>query len=217
MNIVVFGAHPDDPESGCGGTMAVHSQRGNQVTAVHATSGERGINGMPPERAAQVREAESLEACAILGAATRFLRFPEHNIDMSAEATDRFVQALRVLTPDVLIAHWPIDTHIDHQLTGLLALRAWLKEPGAFKLLFFEVLTGSQTLHFVPDTYVDISGVQEQKKEAILRHASQQPEKWYPHQRATEEFRGREARCEAAEAFITARFARGAALLAGSE
>ncbi len=217
MNIVVFGAHPDDPESGCGGTMALHSQRGDEVTAVFATSGERGINGMSPERAGLVREAESLEACAILGAATRFFRYPECNIDMSVEATDRFVKEVRVLEPEVLIAHWPIDTHPDHQLSGLLALRAWLKEPGAFKLLFFEVLTGSQTLHFVPDTYVDISTVQEQKKEAIMRHASQQPEKWYPHHRAMEQFRGREARCEAAEAFATARFSTGAALLAGKE
>jgi LmbE family N-acetylglucosaminyl deacetylase len=216
MNIVVFGAHPDDPESGCGGTMAVHSQRGDAVTALYATSGERGINGMGAERAAQVREAESLEACAILGAATRFLRYPEHGIDTSAEATDRFVQELRVLAPDLLIAHWPIDTHPDHQLTGVLALRAWLREPGAFKLLFFEVLTGSQTLHFVPDTYVDMSSAQEMKKEAIMRHASQQPEKWYPHHRAMEQFRGREARCEAAEAFVSARFLTGAALLEGS-
>lgn len=216
MHIVVFGAHPDDPESGCGGTMALHSGRGDQVTALLATSGELGIPTMPVRQAAQVREAEALEACAILGASARFLRLPEQKIDTSPEATDRFVEELRGFRPDLVLAHWPIDTHVDHQLAGVLAWRAWLRDPHAFRLLFFEVLTGSQTLHFHPDTYVDISAVQPTKKEAIMRHASQRPEGWYPHHRAIEQFRGRESRCEAAEAFVTATFAMGQAALAGA-
>jgi LmbE family N-acetylglucosaminyl deacetylase len=206
MRIVVFGAHPDDPESGCGGAILVHGRQGDEITALYATSGERGIQSMEPRQAAQLRETEAMEACAILGAAARFLRLPEQHIDMSPEATDKFVQALRALSPDLVLAHWPLDTHVDHQLSGVLALRAWLRDPGAFRLLFFEVLTGAQTLHFNPDTYVDITAAQEAKKAAVRCHASQQPEHWYPHHRLMEQFRGREARCEAAEAFVTARF-----------
>jgi len=215
MHMLVFGAHPDDPESGCGGTMALHSGRGDQVTALYATSGELGIPSMPIRQAALVREGEALEACAILGAAARFLRLPEQKIEASPEATDRLVEELRGLKPEMVLAHWPLDSHVDHQVAGMLAWRVWLRDPAAFRLLFYEVLTGSQTLHFHPDTYVDISSVQATKKEAVMRHASQRPEGWYPHQRATEQFRGRESRCEAAEAFLAAKFGMAAPLLAG--
>src|SRR5438034_6149532 len=67
LNVVCVGGHPDDPESGCGGTLARYSAAGHAVTVVYLTRGEAGIRGKPHEEAAAIRSAECEAACKILG------------------------------------------------------------------------------------------------------------------------------------------------------
>src|SRR6476469_4590590 len=83
LKIVCVGAHPDDPESGCGGTLAMYASQGHQVTVVYLTRGERGIQGKSDAEAAAIRTAEAESACRILGARPVFAG----QIDGSTELT----------------------------------------------------------------------------------------------------------------------------------
>jgi LmbE family N-acetylglucosaminyl deacetylase len=202
LKVVCVGAHPDDPESGCGGTLARYAAAGHRVTVMYLTRGEGGIKGKSAEDAAAIRSAEAEEACKLLGARPVFVG----QIDGATEVNRERAQALRKLLlaeePDVVFTHWPLDTHPDHQAASLLTLRAYLEAPRRFPLYFFEVNSGSQTLGFVPSAYVDITATRERKKAALFAHRSQDGERIYRvHHEVMENFRGRELGVAAAEAF----------------
>jgi hypothetical protein len=72
LKIVVTGGHPDDPESGCGGTIALYTSLGHEVTILYLTRGEAGIAGMSLQEAATIRSAECEKACEILKARSVF-------------------------------------------------------------------------------------------------------------------------------------------------
>jgi LmbE family N-acetylglucosaminyl deacetylase len=202
LKIVCVGAHPDDPESGCGGTLARYAALGHAVTIVYLTRGERGIEGKSLDEAARIRTAECEAACRILGAKPVFFG----QIDGATEVTRAHVDAMsRLLTaenPNVVFTHWPVDTHMDHQVASMLTIRAWmnLRTP---RLYFFEVNSGSQTEGFLPNTYVDVSPVLEQKKRALFAHISQDGQGiWREHHEIMAQWRGREVGVAAAEAFV---------------
>src|SRR6267142_5620769 len=202
LNIVCVGAHPDDPESGCGGTLARYAALGHAVTIVYLTRGERGIDGKSLDEAARIRTAESEAACRIIGAKPAFFG----QIDGATEVTRAHVDAMQRLlaaqSPDVLFTHWPVDTHMDHQVASMLTIRSWIDRKSPL-LYFFEVNTGSQTEGFLPNTYVDISPVLEQKKRALFAHVSQDGQGiWREHHEVMAQWRGREVGVAAAEAFI---------------
>ena len=127
-------------------------------------------------------------------------------IDGAAEATRAHVDAMTKLLaaekPDVMLTHWPVDTHMDHQVASLLATRAWmtLRTP---RLYYFEVNAGSQTEGFTPNAYVDITPVLEKKKQALFEHLSQDGRSvWREHHEIMAQWRGREIGVAAAEAFV---------------
>src|SRR5690348_6912055 len=65
LRVVCVGGHPDDPESGCAGTLARYSEQGHAVTVIYLTRGERGIQGKSLDEAARIRSAECEAACKI--------------------------------------------------------------------------------------------------------------------------------------------------------
>ena len=202
LKVICVGAHPDDPESGCAGTLARYAALGHTVKIVYLTRGERGITGKALDDAARIRTAEVAAACRIIGATPLFFG----QIDGATEVTQAHVAAMTKLlaaeTPDVLFAHWPVDTHMDHQVASMLATRAWMSLKPC-DLFFFEVNAGSQTEGFLPNTYVDISAVVEQKKRALFAHVSQDGEGiWREHHEIMAAWRGREIGVAAAEAFV---------------
>jgi LmbE family N-acetylglucosaminyl deacetylase len=217
LKVVCVGGHPDDPESGCGGTLASYAAQGHRVTIVYLTRGERGIPGKSNAEAAAIRTAEAETACGIIGAKPVFAG----QIDGSTEVTRERVTAMAALldteAPDVVFTHWPIDTHMDHEVASLLTIRAYVATSRRFPLFLFEVNTGSQTLGFAPAHYVDITKVREKKKSALFAHKSQDGERIYrDHHQIIETWRGREARVAAAEAFVLLPSARGADQLPGT-
>jgi LmbE family N-acetylglucosaminyl deacetylase len=196
------GAHPDDPEESSFGTLARYADAGHRVTVVYLTRGERGIAGKSLEEAAAIRTAEAEAACRIIGARAVFAGQIDGECEVNPERTARFGELLSALQPDLVLTHWPIDTHADHLAASFLTQRAYLSTPRPFLLYFFEVHSGFQTLGFVPQVYVDITATRSQKQAALFCHQSQHGEEMYhKHHELIERFRGREIGTEAAEAF----------------
>jgi LmbE family N-acetylglucosaminyl deacetylase len=191
LKVVCVGAHPDDPESGCGGTLARYAAAGHAVTVIYLTRGEAGIPGKSHEEAAAIRTAEAEAASKILGAKPAFAGQIDGATEINRQRAELLHQRLTAEQPDVVFTHWPIDTHPDHQAASLLTLRAYLAFRKRFPLYFFEVNSGSQTLGFVPSAYVDITATRDKKLAALLAHKSQNGEQiWKEHHEIMATFRG---------------------------
>jgi len=203
LKVVCVGGHPDDPESGCAGSLARYSAAGHSVTVVYLTRGERGISGKSLEEAARIRTAECEAACKIIGARPVFAGQIDGAADFTRVRVDELQKLLSAETPDLVFTHWPIDTHMDHQVASLCTIRACMALPRRPHLYFFEVNSGSQTQGFTPNTYIDITPVLEKKKTALFAHLSQDGEGiWRQHHEIIATWRGREAGVTAAEAFV---------------
>ncbi|HEY3836346.1 MAG TPA: PIG-L deacetylase family protein [Bryobacteraceae bacterium] len=203
LNIVCTGGHPDDPESGCGGTLARFSGSGHKVTILYLTRGERGIQGKSLDEAASIRTAEAQAACRILGAKPVFAGQIDGATELNQERVAAFSKLLAAESPDIVFTQWPIDSHMDHQVASILTLRAWYGMQRRFRLYFYEVNAGAQTMGFHPTDYIDITSVRDKKKAALFAHKSQDGEEIYrKHHEVMENFRGREARMSAAEGFV---------------
>jgi len=203
LRIVCLGAHPDDPESGCGGTLARYATAGHRVTVMYLTRGERGIAGRTLDDAARIRTAEAQQACRILGATPLFVGQIDGATEVNAREIDRVAFLVKGEGPDAVFTHWPIDSHPDHQAASLLAIRAWYALKQSFPLYFFEVNAGSQTIAFRPTTHVDVTATRDAKRRALAAHESQRGDEIYrTHHEPMEIFRGREIGTTAAEAFV---------------
>jgi LmbE family N-acetylglucosaminyl deacetylase len=203
LNVVCVGGHPDDPESGCAGTLARYAELGHRVTVLYLTRGEKGIRGKSNDEAAKIRTAECEAACGVIGATALFAGQIDGSTEVNASRVSQMQQLLAAQKPDVLFAQWPIDTHLDHQVGSLLTFHAYLDLAPRPELLFFEVNTGSQSLGFSPNRYVDVTKVTQKKKDALFAHQSQDGEGiWRAHHQIVAQFRGREAGVNLAEAFF---------------
>ncbi|MGZ3751893.1 MAG: PIG-L deacetylase family protein, partial [Mucilaginibacter sp.] len=165
--IVCFGAHPDDPESGCGGTLARLAVKGHDVTIIYLTTGEAGIPGKSHNESAAIRKQEAINACAILKARPVFAGQIDGDTIMDNAWLIKVQKLLADEQPDIVFTHWPIDSHKDHQIASLLMIQTWVRSAQKFPLYFFEVCTGEQSMGFRPTDYVDISATQEQKRKAV--------------------------------------------------
>jgi len=203
LNVVCIGAHPGDPEFGCGGTMAKYANAGHSVTFLYLTRGEAGDPSKSYAESAAIRTKEAEKACNILHAKAVFVGQIDGNTILSKEKNDEITKLISLENPDLVFTQWPMDSHPDHQVTGMLGLTAWIRSSRLFQLYFYEVNTGSETMAFTPTDYVDISSVREQKKTAMYSHLSQDPDGTYKsYFKPLEEFRGLECGVKAAEAFI---------------
>lgn len=180
VDILAVGAHPDDVELGCGGTIIKHVYKGYRVAIVDLTRGELGTRGN-----ADVRIQEAAAAAKILGVSIREnLGLEDGFFRVDTDSILRLVRIIRHYQPDVVLTNAPADRHPDHgraaQLTreacflaGLPKIITKLNEtqqsawrPGA---LYYYIQAQYHSPHFV----VDISGFMEQKMQAIKAYASQ--------------------------------------------
>ncbi|MBN1415753.1 MAG: PIG-L family deacetylase [Bacteroidales bacterium] len=202
MKIVVVGAHPDDPETMCGGVMALYSNSGHEVVSAYLTRGEAGIEGKSYEESAKIRTAEALTACDILKVRPEFLGQIDGNCEITSERYSQIIIFFKNEDPDIILTHWPIDTHRDHRICSVLVYDAWLMLERKPALYYCEAMSGMQSQHFIPTDYIDITSVIEQKHKACFTHVSQKIEETYQyHHGKMEAFRGMEFGCNFAEAF----------------
>lgn len=200
---LVIGAHPDDPETICGGTMLVLKNQGCEVVSVYLTSGEAGIKGKTDKESAEIRTKEYEAACKVMG--VRYIAMSQ--IDGSTEVNNARYAEMKALIakekPDVVFTHWPIDSHRDHRACALLVYDAWRQLDHSFDLYYCEAMSGLQSQTFHPTDYVNIESVVEKKHEACMCHVSQSMDwilnEWHI---PMEKFRGLEFHCKAAEAFV---------------
>ena len=206
LHVVCVGAHPDDPETGCGGTLAKFSRLGHKVTVIYLTGGDAGIPGKTLEEAAVIRREEARKACEILNATPVFIGQVDCYTIADNSWFTKIQEVLEAEKPDILFSHWPIDSNRDHLIASILVQKAYLQMGYNFPFFFYEVCTGRQTQNFLPTDYVDITDVREQKLEAVLCHASQGfiSKEHYQKKdhKLMEDFRGLSLRVEAAEAFV---------------
>jgi LmbE family N-acetylglucosaminyl deacetylase len=205
LKIVCVGGHPDDPETGCGGTLAKFSKAGHQVTIIYLTRGETGIPGKGPDETAAIRSEEALQACKILGAKPIFAGQINGSSVVNNEWYSKIRQLLEAEKPDIIFTHWPIDSHKDHLAASIMTQKAHLEMKQNIPLYFYEVCTGQQTRNFQPTDYVDITETQAQKREAVFCHKSQgfvSHEYYQKDHGLMEDFRGLTVGVKAAEAFV---------------
>lgn len=201
MNILVLAPHPDDEAIGCGGTLRLHADRGDRITAVFLTSGELGLEHLPPEEAQRIRETEAAAAGEILGIARlEFLRLPDWFLGEHLPATATHLGAiLRAETPARIYLPHPEDNHPDHRAT-LPALREALHTTGTEAELFaYEVWTPLTRAEEIED----ITMTMRAKLRAIRCYRSQLATFRYDRAaRGLAQYRGAlHARCPFAEAF----------------
>jgi bacillithiol biosynthesis deacetylase BshB1 len=176
LDLLVFGPHPDDIEIGMGGTVALHTSRGDRVGLVDLTRGELGSNGTPDERV-----AEAAEASAVLGAALRLnLGLPDGALSADDDGqVDAVVRCVRAHRPRAIaIPHWD-DRHPDHgRASGLL--RQAIFRAGLRRVVTAEDPWRAEWVchYFIndsgpPSLVVDVSEVYEIKRRALACHRTQ--------------------------------------------
>jgi LmbE family N-acetylglucosaminyl deacetylase len=203
QKIVCIGAHPDDPESGCGGTLSKYANAGHDVTIIYLTRGEAGIENRSHAEAAVIRTKEAEAACKIINAKSVFIGQIDGDTIFNNDWLKKIQSVIENERPEIVFTHWPMDTHKDHQVTSLLTVQVWMRSKIKFDLYFYEVCSGEQTMLFHPTDYVDITETQEQKRKAVYCHTSQDPASIYACGHAiAEKFRGAEIGVSAAEGFI---------------
>lgn len=183
MRVLAVGAHPDDLEQLCGGTLARFVRNGHQVTMCHAALGDRGSYVHTSAEIAEIRRLEADRAAAIIGAEAATLGLSDGLVN-AADQTQRdlAVDLIRKWRPDVIITHAPNDYMADHNEISRMMLDAShiatlpLLETAhpahdvVAPVIYMDTLAG---VGFAPAEYVDITEVLEQKLEALRCHASQ--------------------------------------------
>jgi LmbE family N-acetylglucosaminyl deacetylase len=203
LKIIVVGAHPGDPECGCGGTIALFTSAGHEVVAAYLTRGEAGIQGKSYEEAGNIRTDEALKACKILKCRPAFLGQTDGNCEIKSDSYAPVNDFIKKENPDIVFTHWPIDSHRDHRICSILTYDAWIAMEKKFALYYYEVTSGNETQNFYPTDYVNIGPVIDQKNACCMAHKSQYPEGWYEKiQKTIQRFRGIELNCDNAEAFV---------------
>ncbi|MDF2671551.1 MAG: GlcNAc-PI de-N-acetylase [Paenibacillus sp.] len=183
MNVLAVGAHPDDIEISCAGTLTKLVKSGHSVTLCHVSTGDKGHYEIPPEQLIGIRAVEAQEAAAVIGVPVISLGLKDGEIYSEQEETRLlFVELIRKVKPDIVITHADNDYMPDHNAvsklvfdsTFLASLPAIITESPTIKrvpaLFYMDNLSG---MDFQPTLYVDVSEQFETKLEMLSKHQSQ--------------------------------------------
>jgi LmbE family N-acetylglucosaminyl deacetylase len=183
MRVLAIGAHPDDLEILCGGTLARYVQEGHEVVMCNATLGNRGSFVHTSEEIAAIRLEEAQRAAAVGGAEHVTLGFTDGEVDASdRDQRIAVIDLVRTVRPDLLLTHWPDDYMSDHNEISRLVFDCSfhatlpLYETGkphhgvVTPIYYFDTVMG---LGFDPTEYVDVTTTIETKVAMLEAHESQ--------------------------------------------
>ena len=182
MNILAIGAHPDDVELNCAGTLAKYAKQGHKVFTATATNGNVGSATLSKEEIAKIRKEEARRAAAHIGAEYICLDYDDEMFFEDKAARLRFIDLVRYCKADIILTHNPEDYNPDHELTSKIindiavmipVEKIKTKSPAYDKIpiiAYFEPVNG---LGFVPTEYVDITETMEIKMAMCREHKSQ--------------------------------------------
>jgi len=175
LDVLAFGAHPDDVELMAGGTIIKLAQQGYRVGMISLTRGEMGTRGTP-----EIRSGEFAASAGIMGLAMhRMLDIPDGGVSESEENRLKVIREIRAWRPALLFAPYWETRHPDHahcsHLVREAAFFAGLKkiETGEAAFRPGRVAYYCEHYHFTPSFVVDISDVFETRLEAIRAYKSQ--------------------------------------------
>jgi LmbE family N-acetylglucosaminyl deacetylase len=186
MRVLAVGAHPDDLEIFCWGSLCAWSAMGADLTLAVATDGAGG--GVDPGPALAARRADEARAAArTLGVAPVLMGFPDGGLVADAALIDALRGLVRDATPDLVVTHAPNDYHADHR-----ALSAAVGQAAGFAapVLWMDTLNGTG---FAPTHWVEVTAHWPAKEAAIRCHASQSPERFVVSSTRQAAFRAGEA------------------------
>ena len=189
MKILAIGAHPDDIEIFMFGLLSVYANRGDEIGLIVATDGAAG-NVVSDKSLSSIRKKETISALQSLGEPV-LLDFPDGELSEAKNFKLVLKEKIKFFKPDLIITHAPEDYHPDHR-----ALSKYVTDSASFNypVIFCETLMG---VNFIPNYYIDISIYFELKKNAILKHKSQNGEKFYKAIEINNRFRA--AQCNASD------------------
>ena len=175
LDVIAFGAHPDDVEIGCGGTIIKLEALGYTTGVVALTRGEMGTRG-----SAEIRAREFAAAARVLGVSVhKTLDMPDGRVEPNWENKVKVIREIRAHQPRVVFAPYWVARHPDHEaasrivreasyLSGLKKLDTGQEAHRPFKVLFYQ-----SRFEFSPSFVADISSSHEKKLEAIRCYESQ--------------------------------------------
>ncbi|HET6943875.1 MAG TPA: PIG-L family deacetylase [Gaiellaceae bacterium] len=183
MRVLAVGAHPDDLEILCGGTLARFCRDGHDVVMCHATSGDRGSYVGTSAEVAAIRHGEAQRAAEICGAEHATLGLHDGEVNAADPAQRRLViDLVRETQPDLILTHHPGDYMSDHNEVARLvfdcSFHATLPlletdrphHSMVTPIYYMDTVMG---LGFQPTEYVDVSDVIETKTSMLEAHQSQ--------------------------------------------
>ena len=180
LDILAFGAHPDDVELGCGATIAKEISLGKKVGIVDLTRGELGTRG-----SADLRDKEAANAAQILGVSVREnLKFADGFFINDKEHQLEIIKMIRKYRPDIVLCNAIDDRHIDHPkgsnlvsdacfLSGLIKVETKLEGENQEKWRPKQVYHYIQWKNIEPDFVVDVTGFVDKKTKSVLAYSSQ--------------------------------------------
>ena len=161
MNILAIGAHPDDIEFGCGGTISKYSEQGHKVYMLVLSKGDKG--GDP-----NVRQKEQEKSARILGAEKLYFgNDKDTEIVQSQKLIAEIEGFLKEIKPGFIFVNYFDDTHQDHRNLAVSTISATRYIQN---VLFYE---GPTTQNFTPNVFVDITGTLDTKYNCLNAHVSQ--------------------------------------------
>jgi len=175
LDILVFGAHPDDIELGCGGTLIKESQKGKKIGIIDLTRGELGTRGN-----AAIRDKESKKAMEIMGVSIREnMNFEDGFFVNDKQHKLALIKRIRHYKPDIVITNALSDRHPDHPRACQIAIDACFLS-GLEKIETDQQIWRPKSIyhyiqfnHLTADIVVDISMQMELKIEAVKAYKSQ--------------------------------------------
>ena len=184
LNVLVFGAHPDDCDMDAGGTAILFASMGHNVKFVSLTNGDAGHYAYGKEELARIRLAEAQEAGRRFGVEYTVLDISDGTLEPTYENRLKVIREIRKWNADIVIAHRPNDYHPDHRYTGVLVQDAayMVIVPGIAAdtppiqknpVFLYTVDRFQKPNPFEPDIAVNIDPVFEKKIYALSAHKSQ--------------------------------------------